>query len=82
MELPYLRNQHLIARSHTRLYSLAFLVQCARSYSNDHRLVKLLDCALWQENTAGCPCLGFHALNEDTVEEGSEGLDGSEGGRL
>lgn len=68
----YLRNQNLVTSSDARLYSLALLVQTTRSNSDDFCLIELLDCALGKEDTASSSGFGLDALNEDTVEEGSD----------
>ena len=82
IRITYLRNQHLIPRRHARRNPLPLLIQPPRPYSKHLRLIKLFDAALRQKDTTCGFCLGFYALHEDAVEEGGEGFDGFEGGRL
>jgi hypothetical protein len=79
-DCTYLRNQHLVARLHTRLHALALLVECAGPDGEHLCLVELLDGAVGEED-AGCRLgLGLDALDEDAVEEGRDAADGFDGG--
>jgi len=80
--ITYLRNQDLISGLHTALYPLAILIQTPRTDCQNSRLVQFLDAGLGEENAACSFGLGLYALDEYTVEQRREGLDGSESGRL
>lgn len=75
-----LRNQNPIPNPNTTPHPLPLLIQPPRSHSQDARLVQLLDAALGEVDAGGGLGGGFDALDEDAVEEGSEGFDGFEGG--
>lgn len=75
IRMPYLRNQHLVTGLHTRRNPLPFLIQRTRTNSQNLCLVQFFDSALREEETAGCLGLGFYALHEDAVKEGSDGAD-------
>jgi hypothetical protein len=75
----YLRNQDLVTRCDARRNQLSIPIPSTRSNSQNLRFVQFLDCALREEDAAGSLGLGLYALNEDAVEEGSDGADGLEG---
>lgn len=62
--------------------SVALLVKGAGADGEDLGLVELLNAGLGEEDAAGGLGLGLDALDEDTVQEGSEGSDGLDGGGL
>jgi hypothetical protein len=70
-----LGNQHLVADRHAGSDPLSILVEGTGANGYNLGLVELLDGGLGQEDT-GCG-LGFRldALNEDAVEERSDGAD-------
>jgi len=71
----HLGNQDLVAGLHAGRYPLALLVECSGANGKYLGFVQLLDGRVGEEN-AGCSLgLGLEALDEDAVEEGSEGLD-------
>lgn len=74
-----LGDQNLIAGLHADGNAVARLVECARADSKDLSLVQLLDGGLGQEDAARGLGLGLEALDEDAIEERSEGADGLEG---
>lgn len=78
----YLGNQYAVALSDAHRYTLAILAQGAGADGENLALVELLDAGLGQEDTAGGLGLGLDALDEDAVEQGDEGLDGSDRGSL
>jgi hypothetical protein len=69
-----LRNQNLVAGLDGRSNALAIAVVGTGANSENLSFVELLDGGLGEE--AGGFSLGLDALDEDAVEEGSEGLDG------
>lgn len=74
-----LRDQDLVAHSHARCDSLSIAVEGAGTHGNDFGFVELFDCGFGEED-AGCGFgFGLDALDEDAVEEGSNGADGSDG---
>lgn len=80
--VSYLRNQNLVALRNAHWYPLAVLVHGSWTNSQHLCLIELLHCGLREEDTTGSLCFGLNALDEDTVEERGESLDGLEGGRL
>lgn len=82
LSISYLRNQNLVALRNAHWYPLAVLVHGSWAHSQHLGLIELLHCSLWEEDTTGGLCFGLHALDEDTVEERGESLDGLEGGGL
>jgi hypothetical protein len=71
-----LRNQNLVAGLDGRSNALAIAVVGTGANSKNLGFVELLDGGLGEEDAAGGFGLGLDALDEDAVEEGSEGLDG------
>jgi hypothetical protein len=71
-----LRNQDLVAGLDGRSNALAIAVVGTGANSENFGFVELLDGGLGEEDAAGGFGLGLDALDEDAVEEGSEGLDG------
>lgn len=70
-----LGNQDLVAGLDAQRNALAILVLETGADGEDLALVELLDGAVGEEDAGGGLGLGLHALHEDAVEEGSEGLD-------
>lgn len=77
-----LGNQHPVTGLHAGLNDLSILSARARANSQHTALRQLLNSALGEEDAAGGLGLGLDALDKNAVEEGSEGLDGLEGGGL
>lgn len=74
-DMAYLRNQDLVTRLYAWGDPLAILVNCSRSNSENLGFIQLLHRSLGKEDT-GCGLgLGLDALNEDAVEERSNGTD-------
>lgn len=71
-----LRDQDLVAGLDGRSNALAITVEGTGANGEDLGLVELLDGRLGKEDTAGSLGLGLDALDQDAVEQGSEGLDG------
>jgi len=71
-----LRNQNLVTGLNGRSDALAITVKSTGANSEDLCFVELLDGGLGEEDATGSLGLGLDALDEDAVEEGSEGLDG------
>lgn len=63
-------------------YPAALLGHQTRANCQHLGLIELLHCSLREEETTGSLRLGLHALNQDSVEEGGERLDGLKSGRL
>lgn len=78
----YRRDQDSVAGLHTHGQPLAILVQTARANSQNLGLVQLLDTRLGQEDAGGGLGLCLDAVDQDTVQEGYERLDRSDGGGL
>ena len=80
MELSrtYLGDQDLVAGSDTHGKALAILAEETGANGKNLGLVLLLDAALREEDTGGGLGLGLDALDQDTVEKGSEALDVTE----
>jgi hypothetical protein len=74
----YLRNENLVTSGNAHGKSLAVTVDGAGANGQNLGLVLLLDAALREEDTGGSLGLGLDALDEDTVQEGSEVLDVAE----
>lgn len=74
----YLRNENLVTSGNAHGESLAVAVNGTGANGKDLGLVLLLDAALGEEDTGGSLGLGLDALDEDTVQEGSEVLDVAE----
>lgn len=77
--MTYLGDQNLVAGGDTHGKALAILVKGTRADSEDLGLVLLLDTALREEDTGGSLSLRLDALDQNAVQEGSEGLDVTEG---
>lgn len=75
-----LGNQDAVADGDAHGQTTAGLVEGAGADGNDLGFVELLDRGLGQEDAAGGLGLGLDALDEDTVQEGSEGTDGANRG--
>jgi hypothetical protein len=73
-----LRNENLVTSGNAHGNSLAVTVNGTGANGKDLGLVLLLDAALGEEDTGGSLWLGLDALDEDTVQEGSEALDVAE----
>lgn len=73
-----LRNENLVTGGNAHRDSLAITVNGTGADGKDFGLVLLLDAALWEEDTGGSLSLRLDALDEDTVQEGSEVLDVAE----
>lgn len=71
-----LRDQDLVAGLDGGSNALAIAVEGTGANGKDLGLVELLDGRLGKEDTAGSLGLGLDALDQDAVEQGSEGLDG------
>ena len=80
MELSrtYLGDQDLVAGSDTHGKALAILAEETGANGKNLGLVLLLDAALREEDTGGGLGLGLDALDQDTVQEGSQVLDVAE----
>lgn len=78
----YLRYQHLIASTDAHRHPFAVPVHSTGSHSQHLCLIELLLRALGQEDAACGSGIGLHPLYEDAIEEGREGFDGFDGGRL
>lgn len=78
----YLGDEDLVAGGEAGGYPLAVLVEGAGADGQDLGLVQLLDRALREEDARGSLGLGLYPLDQDAVEEGSNGLDGLDRGRL
>lgn len=76
----HLRNQNPVTGRDAHRYPLAILVESTGTDSQNLGLVELLHCGLGEEDSAGGLGVSLEALHEDAVEEGSEVLDGAEGG--
>ena len=81
-EATYLGNQHAVANDHAHGQAVALLVESTGSDSQDLGLVELLDARLGQEDAAGSLGIGLDALDEDAIQQRSEGADGADGGGL
>lgn len=77
-----LRNQHPISRLDAHSYTLPFPVQRTGSDSQHSALIEFLHARLGQEDAAGGLGLGLDPLDQHAVQEGDEGLDGSDSGSL
>lgn len=77
-----MRDQNTIAILNTHRYPLAILVEAAGPDGEDLGLVELLDARFGEEDAAGGLRLSLDALDENPVQQGDEGLDGSERGGL
>lgn len=77
-----LRNEDLVAGLDAHGYPLAVLVLEAGTDGEDLGLVKLLDGAVGEEDAGGGLGLGLHALHQNAIEEGCEGLDVLEHGLM
>lgn len=80
--ISYLWNQDLVAGVHTHWYPLPILVQCSWANSKHLCLVELLHGGLGEEDATSSLRFGLYALDEDTVEERGESLDGFKSSRL
>ena len=74
----YLGDQDLVAIGNAHGKTLAILVEGTGADGENLGLVLLLDTALREEDTRGSLGLGLDALDQDAVQEGSEGLDVTE----
>jgi hypothetical protein len=77
-----LRDENLVTSGNAHGDSLAVAVNGAGTDGKDLGLVLFLDAALGEEDTGGSLGLGLDALDEDTVQEGSEVLDVAEDGLI
>merc|ERR1719420_407578 len=75
-----LRNNDLVPNLDTHGYKATLFVQSARTNSNDHGLVDLLLCRVWQQNTARSLGLGLELLYQHAVQQGDKALDCSSHG--
>ena len=77
IESTYLRNQNTVTDGNAHGETVALLVESAGADGQDLGLVELLDAGLGEEDAAGGLGLGLDALDEDAVEERSQGADGT-----
>lgn len=78
----YLRDQDTITCRNAHGEAVTLLVEGAGPDGQDLGLVELLDAGLGEEDAARRLGLGLDALDEDAVQEGREGADGSDRGGL
>jgi hypothetical protein len=74
----YLGDEDLVTGRDTHGETLAVTVEKTGANSEDLSLVLLLNSSLGEEDTGGSLGLGLDALDQDAVQEGSEGLDVAE----
>ena len=77
-----LRDQNSIPRLNADLQPFTISVESTGSDGEDFSFGEFFDGRLWEEDSRGGFCFGADALDEDSVEEGGEGFDCSEGGGL
>lgn len=73
------RDQNLVTRGDAGLDTLSLLVESTGADGQDLGLVQLLHGALGEEDASGSLSLGLYALDQDAVEEGSNGADRLDG---
>lgn len=73
----YRGDQDTVANGDAHGQSVSLLVHSPRANSQNLGLIQLLDAGLGKEDAAGSLGLGLDALDEDAVQERSEGSDGS-----
>lgn len=78
----HLGDQDSVANRHTHGQTRASLGERTGSNSQNLALVQLLNARLGQEDAAGRLGLSLDALDQDTVQQGDEGLDRSDSGGL